>query len=56
MPNLSLNEPKQIAKLRRIKNGKNMSKERLLGALDEPEYNSVKHREKNFSDTRIRKD
>ena len=55
MPNLSLNELKQIAKLRRIKNDKNMSKERLLGALDESEYNSIKRRENNFSDARIEK-
>ena len=37
MPNLSLNELKQIAKTRRIKDYKNMSKERLLNALDESE-------------------
>ena len=37
MPNLSLNELKQIAKMRRIKGYKNMSKERLLNALDELE-------------------
>ena len=37
MPNLSLNELKQIAKIRRIKNYKYMSKERLLSALDESE-------------------
>ena len=37
MPNLSLNELKQIAKMRRIKGYKNMSKERLLNALDESE-------------------
>ena len=35
MLNLSLNELKQIAKMRRIKGYKNMSKERLLNALDE---------------------
>ena len=35
MPNLSLNELKQIAKMRRIKGYKNMSKEKLLNALDE---------------------
>ena len=37
MPNLSLNELKQIAKMRRIKGYKSMSKERLLNALDESE-------------------
>ena len=35
MPNLSLNELKQISKMRRIKNYKNMYKESLLSALDE---------------------
>ena len=35
MPNLSLNELKQITKIRRIINYKNMSKESLLSALDE---------------------
>ena len=37
MPNLSLNELKQIAKMRRIKGYKNMSKEKLLNAPDESE-------------------
>ena len=37
MPNLSLNELKQIAEMRRLKNYKNMSKQRLLSALDESE-------------------
>ena len=37
MLNLSLNELKQIAKMRRIKGYQNMSKERLLNALDESE-------------------
>ena len=37
MLNLSLNELKQIAKMRRIKGYKIMSKERLLYALDESE-------------------
>ena len=32
-----LNEIKQIAKMRRIKNYKNMSKERLLSALNKSE-------------------
>ena len=35
MPNLSLNEIKRVAKMRRIKNYTNMSKERLLSGLDE---------------------
>ena len=37
MPNLSLNELKQIMKMRRIKGYKSMSKERLLSALDKSE-------------------
>ena len=37
MLNLSLNELKQNAKMRRIKDYKNMSKERLLNGLDESE-------------------
>ena len=37
MSNLTLNELKKIAKMRRIKNYKNMSKETLLSALDESE-------------------
>ena len=37
MPNLSLNDLKKIAKMRPIKNYKNMSKETLLSALDESE-------------------
>ena len=37
MLNLSLNELKQIAKVRCIKGYKNMSKERLLNSLDESE-------------------
>ena len=55
MLNLTLNELKQIAKMRRIKNYKNMSKERALSALDESEYNSIKHRENNFNNARIKK-
>ena len=35
MLDLSLNELKQIAKMRRIKDYKSMSKEKLLSALDE---------------------
>ena len=37
MPNLSSGELKQITKMRRIKSYKNVSKERLLSALDESE-------------------
>ena len=37
MPNLSLNELKQVAKMRRIKGYIVMFKERLLNALDESE-------------------
>ena len=52
MPNLSLNELKQIGKMRCIKNYKNMSKERLLSALDESELSESKD---NFHNTRIKK-
>ena len=52
MPNLSLNELKQIAKMKRIKKYKNMSKERFLSALDESE--SIGSRN-NFDNTRIKK-
>ena len=41
MLNLSLNELKQIAKMRRINGYKSMSKEKLLSALDESECNSI---------------
>ena len=52
MPNLSLNELKQIAKMRRIKGYKSMFKERLLRALDESE--SVESGN-NFNNARIKK-
>ena len=52
MPNLSLNELKQIMKMRRIKGYKSMSKERLLSALDESES---AERESNFNNGRIKK-
>ena len=39
MPNLSLDELKQISKMRRIKGYKSISKETLLSALDESEPN-----------------
>ena len=53
--NLSLNELKQIAKMRLTKNYKNISIERLLSALDESEYNSIKHSENNFNNAKIKK-
>ena len=39
MTNLSLDELKQIPKMKRIKGYKSMSKETLLSALDESERN-----------------
>ena len=47
-----LNELKQIAKMRRIKSYKNMSKESLLSALDESE-SAVSGN--NFDNVRIKK-
>ena len=55
MLNLSLNELKQIAKMRRIKNYKNMSKERLLSALDESERNSIERSVNSFNNARIKR-
>ena len=52
MPNLLLNELKQIVKMTHIKNYKNMSKERLLSALDESESAM---NENNFDNVRIKK-
>ena len=52
MPNLSLNELKQIAKIRRIKGYKSMSKEMLLSALDESESAGSGN---NFNNARIKK-
>ena len=52
MPNLSLNELKQIATMRHIKNYKNMSKERLLSALGESESAANGN---NFNNARIKK-
>ena len=49
MLNWSLNELKQIAKMRPIKGYKNMSKERLLNALDESEST------KSLNNTKIEK-
>ena len=53
MTNLSLNELKQIAKMRRIKNYKIMSKERLWSALDES--NELSGNVNNFNNARIKK-
>ena len=55
MLNLSLNELKQITKMRRIKNYKNMSKEKLLSALDESERSSIERSVNNFNNDRIKK-
>ena len=55
MLNLSLNELKQIAKMRRIKNYNNMSKERLLSALDDSERISIERGVNNFNNARIKK-
>ena len=55
MPNLSLNELKQIAKMRSIKNYKNKSKERSLSALDKSERNSIERSVNNFNSARIKK-
>ena len=52
MPNLSLNELKQIAEMRRIKEHKNLSKERLLSALDESESSGSVN---SFDNARIKK-
>ena len=52
MINLMLNEIKQIAKMRRIKNYKNMSKERLLSALNKSESAMSGN---NFDNARIKK-
>ena len=52
MLNLSLNELNQIMKVRCIKGYKSMSKDRLLGALDESESAGGGN---NFNNTRIKK-
>ena len=54
MLKLSLNELKQIAKMRGIKGYKSMSEERLVSSINESE--PVKESEKNFGDARIEKD
>ena len=53
MLNLSLKELRKIAKMRRIKGYKKMSKEKLLSVLDESECNSIESagsRKKNKKD------
>ena len=55
MPNLSLTELNQIARMRSIKNYKNMSKERLLSALDKSQRNSIERSVNNFNNARIKK-
>ena len=52
MPNLSLNELRLIAKMRPIKNYKNMSKKRLLSTLDESKSAGSRN---NFDNARIKK-
>ena len=60
MPNLSLNELKQIAKMRRIKGYKNMFQKRLLNALDESELTKslnnakIKNIKEDFNELRDR--
>ena len=56
MLNLSLNELKQITKMRRITGYKNMSKERLLSVLDESESAKSKKNLDNAKIKKIRKD
>ena len=51
MLNLPLNELKPVAKRRRIKGYKSMSKEKLLGVLSESELGGS---EKSFDDENIR--
>ena len=41
MLNLSLNQLKKVATMRRIENYKNISEKRLLDALDESECNFI---------------
>ena len=53
MLKLSLNELKQIAKMRGIKGYKSMSQERLKSSINELE--PLKESEKNFDDARIKK-
>ena len=53
MLKLSLNELKQVAKMRWIKSYKSMSEERLISSINESE--PVKESEKNFDKARIEK-
>ena len=57
MPNLSLDELKQIAEMRRIKGYKSMSKESLLNTLHESERNSIESSGSvnNFNNDKIKK-
>ena len=57
MLNLSLKELRKIAKMRRIKGYKKMSKEKLLSVLDESECNSIESAgsTNNFNNARIKK-
>ena len=57
MPNLSLDELKQIAEMRRIKGYKSVSKESLLSTLHESERNSIESSGSvnNFNNDRIKK-
>ena len=52
MANLSLNKPKKITKMIRIKGHKSMSKERLLSAVDESESEESGS---NFNNAEIKK-
>ena len=56
MLNLSLNELKQISKMRRIKGYNNMSKERLLSVLSESKSGKSKKNLDNAKIKKIRKD
>ena len=57
MLNISLKELKKIAKMRRIKGYKSMSKEKLLSAFGESECNSIESAgsRSNFNNARIKK-
>ena len=55
MLNLSLNELKEIAKMKRIKGYNNISKERLLGILSKSESAKSKKNLNNAKITKIRK-
>ena len=56
MLNLSLNELKQIAKMRRIKSYNNMSKKRLLSVFSKSESTKSKKDLDNAKIKKIRKD